>query len=112
MHLAHPPLDADTRAQQSQCRGALQGHAAPTRLQRNSWVLGMAVYRLFQNKAFEPEAIAIMTRAHADVCRTLGVSESNDPEANTVAQKVIEFAQRGERDPVRLREHVLQALRS
>jgi hypothetical protein len=53
-----------------------------------------------------------MTRAHADVCRTLGVSESDDPEANTVAQKVIEFAQRGERDPVRLREHVLQALRS
>jgi hypothetical protein len=72
----------------------------------------MAVYRLFQNKAFEPEAIAIMTRAHTDVCRTLGVGEGDDPEANAVAQKVIEFAQRGERDPVRLREHVLQALRS
>jgi hypothetical protein len=77
----------------------------------NARASSMTVYRLFKNKAFEPEAIAIMTRAHADVCRTLGVSEHDDPEANTVAQKVIEFAQRGERDPVRLREHVLQALR-
>jgi hypothetical protein len=70
----------------------------------------MAVYRLFKNKAFEPEAIAIMTNAYTDVCRTLGLSE-RDHEADVVAKKVIEFAQRGERDPVRLREHVLQALR-
>jgi hypothetical protein len=74
------------------------------RLASNARASCMAVYRLFKNRAFEPEAIAIMTRAHADVCRTLGVSEHDDPEANTVAQKVIEFAQRGERDPVRLRE--------
>jgi hypothetical protein len=111
MHLAHPRLGADTCAQQSRGQRAT-GNVAPMGLQRNARVFGMAVYRLFQNKAFEPEAIAIMTRAHADVCRTLGVSESNDPEANAVAQKVIEFAQRGERDLVRLREHVLQALRS
>jgi len=71
---------------------------------------GMAVYRLFKNKAFEPEAIAIMTNAYKDVCRTLGVSD-RDREADVVAKKVIEFSQRGERDPVRLREHVLQALR-
>jgi hypothetical protein len=72
----------------------------------------MAVYRLFKNKAFEPEAITMMTRAYADVCRTLGLSDRDHPEANAVAQKVVEFAQRGERDPVRLREHVLAALRS
>ena len=47
----------------------------------------MAVYRLFKNKAFEPEAITMMTSAYADVCRTLGVSERDDPEANTVAQE-------------------------
>lgn len=72
----------------------------------------MAVYRLFRNKAFEPEVIAAMTRAYADVCLTLGLSDRNHPEANAVAKKVIEFAQRGEHDPVRLREHVLQALQS
>jgi len=70
----------------------------------------MAVYRLFKNKPFGPEAIATMTSAYADVCRTLGVRDRDHREANAVAKKIIEFAQRGERDPIRLREHVLQAL--
>jgi hypothetical protein len=70
----------------------------------------MAIYRLFKNKAFGPEAIETMTSAYADVCRTLGVGDPDHPEATAVAKKVIEFAQRGERDPIRLRESVLQAL--
>jgi len=70
----------------------------------------MAVYRLFKNKPFGPEAIATMTSAYADVCRTLGVRDRDHREANAVAKKIIEFAQRGERDPIRLREHVLQAM--
>jgi hypothetical protein len=68
----------------------------------------MAVYRLFKNKAFEPEAIATMTSAYADVCRELGLQE-RDQLQDAVAKKIIEFAQRGERDPVRLRQSVLQA---
>ncbi|MGB6537593.1 MAG: hypothetical protein WBF58_16715 [Xanthobacteraceae bacterium] len=72
----------------------------------------MAVYHLFKNKAFEPEAITMMTRAYNDVCHTLGVGDRDPSEADMVAKKVIEFAQRGERDPIRLREQVLQALRT
>lgn len=72
----------------------------------------MAVYRLFKNKAFEPEIIATMTAAYVEACKSLGVSEHDRPKADAVAKKVIEFAQRGEHDPVRLRDHVLQALRS
>jgi hypothetical protein len=71
----------------------------------------MAVYRLFKNEAFEPEAISNMTSAYDDVCRTLGLSGHDHAENDVVAAKVIEFAQRGERDPVRLRDFVLQALR-
>jgi hypothetical protein len=71
----------------------------------------MAIYRLFKNKAFEPEALTVMTGAYTDVCRTLGVSREDPVEADVVAKKVIEFAQRGARDPVRLRDCVLQALR-
>ena len=71
----------------------------------------MAVYGLFKNKAFEPEALKMMTAAYADVCHALGLSESDGQDADVVAKKVIEFAQRGERDPVRLRQSVLQALR-
>jgi hypothetical protein len=72
----------------------------------------MTVYRLFKNKAFEPEAIAMMTTAYADIRRTLGLSDRDRRATDAVAKKVIEFAQRGERDPIRLREHVLEALRS
>jgi hypothetical protein len=70
----------------------------------------MTVHHLYKNKPFEPEAITMMIRAYADVCRELGLSESDQPEVHAVAKKVIEFAQRGDRDPVRLRDHVLQAL--
>jgi hypothetical protein len=71
----------------------------------------MAVYRLFKNEPFEPEAISTMTRTYAEVCRTLGLSDRDHSEANAVAKTVIEFAQRGARDPARLRACVLRALR-
>jgi hypothetical protein len=94
----------------------------------------MAVYRLFKNKAFEPEAISTMTRTYAEVCETLGLGEGDveEPGGNTktmaaktivaeakvvakvsktlVAKTVIEYAQRGARDHTRLRDCVLQAL--
>ena len=71
----------------------------------------MVIYRLFRNEPFEPEAIVNMTRAYADVCRTLGLSDADHSETNVVAVKVIEFAQRGARDPLLLRDCVLEALR-
>ncbi len=71
----------------------------------------MAVYRLFRSRAFEPETISTLTRAHAEACRALGLNDLNHGEAGAVAKKVIEFAQRGVRDPARLRESVLAALR-
>jgi hypothetical protein len=71
----------------------------------------MAVYRLFRNEPFEPEAIVSMTRVYADVCRMLGLSDTDHDETKAVAVKVIEFAQRGARDPILLRDCVLEALR-
>jgi hypothetical protein len=52
-----------------------------------------------------------MTRVYADVCRTLGLSDADHHETNVVAVKVIELAQRGARDPMLLRDCVLEALR-
>jgi hypothetical protein len=71
----------------------------------------MTVYRLFKNEAFEPEAIVNMTRVYADVCWTLGLSDADHGETAVVAAKVIEFAQRGARDPILLRDCVLEAFR-
>jgi hypothetical protein len=71
----------------------------------------MAVYRLFQDRAFEPEAVSIMTRTYSEVCGALGISVRDGRQADVVARTVIEFAQRGARDPGLLRDCVLQALR-
>ena len=71
----------------------------------------MAVYRLFRNQPFEPEVIVAVTRVYAEVCRMLGLSDTDHDETNVVAVKVIEFAQRGARDPILLRDCVLEALR-
>ena len=70
----------------------------------------MAIYCLFRNKPFEPEAISVLTGAYADVCRALGLRDGDRRETDAVARKVIEFAQRGVSDRVDLRERVLQEL--
>jgi len=51
-----------------------------------------------------------MASAYDEVCRELGLRDRDHPKTNAVAKKIIEFAQRGERDPVRLRDSVLRAL--
>jgi hypothetical protein len=68
----------------------------------------MAIYRLLENHAFEPEAIMTMTAAYEEVLRTLCLAHRSDPVTWIVAEKVIQFAQRGERDPGRLRELALE----
>ena len=72
----------------------------------------MTVHPLYQHEAFEPEAIAAMTGAFADVCRRLGLDDTDLPQTTIVAEKIIEFAQRGARDPIVLRACVLKALRA
>jgi len=72
----------------------------------------MAIYRLLQNHAFEPEAIMTMTAAYDQVLHTLCLAHRSDPITWIVAEKVIQFAQRGERDPVRWRELALESLSS
>ena len=61
----------------------------------------MTVYHLLKNQAFEPEAIATMTSAYTD---------QDHPQTTAIAKKVIAFAQLGERDPIRLRQFVIEAL--
>jgi hypothetical protein len=71
----------------------------------------MTVYRLYKNRAFEPEAITVMTNAYAEVCHTLGLDERENADTSKVAKTVIEYAQRGVRDPARLRDRVLAAMK-
>jgi hypothetical protein len=71
----------------------------------------VALYRLLQNRAFQPETIEVMSAAFENACRTLGLAERTDPLRNLVAEKIIECAQTGQRDVNRLRDSALDALK-
>jgi len=70
----------------------------------------MPVDRLLQYSAFEPEDLKAMTVAFEQALSDLKLADRTDPLAEQVARKVIEFAQRGERDPMRLRQGAVEAL--
>jgi len=53
--------------------------------------------------------IATMGDVFEDVLRTLGLVDREDPLTAMVARKVIELAQTGERDPLRLKQLTLEA---
>ncbi len=70
----------------------------------------MAIYRLFQKSAFGPEEIERMTTAYEDALRVLGLTDRADPMTEILAQKIIEIAQTGERDPARIRTKAVAAI--
>jgi len=70
----------------------------------------MAIYRLLQKSAFGPEEIERMTTAYEDALRVLGLTDRADPMTEILAQKIIEIAQTGERDPARIRTKAVAAI--
>lgn len=54
---------------------------------------------------FEPETLKAMTAAYVEACRSLGLTDRDDPLTRLVAHRIIDAAIEGERDPKRLREH-------
>jgi hypothetical protein len=62
--------------------------------------------------AFGPDDIHVLIAAFQDTLRELRLAESSDPAVTMVARRIIDFARRGERDPTRLREAVLNSLRT
>ena len=70
----------------------------------------MPIHRLLNDCAFDPETIEVMVTAFEEALRELRLTDRADPLTETVARKIIELAQRGERDPSRLREHAVHSL--
>ena len=68
--------------------------------------------RINESAAFDPQAVKALAAAYDDACAVLHVVDRADPRATTVAKKIIEHAQHGERDPIRLRDLVLIELQS
>jgi hypothetical protein len=72
----------------------------------------MPIDQLLQHGAFDPEVINAMRTAFEDALRTLNLVEQDGPTAILVAKNVIACAKGGERDPIRLRDCALKALKA
>ena len=53
-------------------------------------------------QAFDPETVEAMGKALVATCESLGLSDRNDAMTKLVAEKIIELAQRGIRNPTAL----------
>jgi hypothetical protein len=73
-------------------------------------VAPVAIYRLLQKSAFEPEDIERMTAAYEAALEQLGLIDRNDPITEEVAKIVVEVAQTGEKYPDRICAAALQRL--
>jgi hypothetical protein len=70
----------------------------------------MVLYRLLNAQGvFQPEQVAMMGDVFEDVLKTLGLVDRQDPLVEMIARKIIELAQTGVRDRVRLMQMTLEA---
>ena len=71
----------------------------------------MPIVRLLEYEAFSPEDISAITDAFESAVSVLRLTDRDDTETvERVARKIIECAQTGERDPLRLRSYAIKAL--
>ncbi len=72
----------------------------------------MPIRPFLAGQAFDPETIAVMSKALENVCEALGLHVVDDPATRLVAQKIIELAQRGLRDATMLSAAALREFKS
>jgi hypothetical protein len=72
----------------------------------------MSITPFLVNQAFEPETIENMSAAFLAACDALHLKIGDDTATRFVAEKVIELAQRGVRDPDTLRKMALKEVGS
>ncbi len=59
----------------------------------------MPITPFLARQSFDPEAIEVMSAAFVAACDALHLKVGDDPATRFVAEKIIEWAQRGIRDP-------------
>jgi len=70
----------------------------------------MPITPYLAHQAFEPEIVETMSAAFVAACDALHLKVGDDPATRFVAEKVINLAQRGIRDPDALRTMTLKEL--
>ena len=68
----------------------------------------MSITPFLTGRSFEPKTLQAMSVAFASACDTLRLRAGDDPAAARVAETVIKFAQRGIRNPRKLRRMTLK----
>jgi hypothetical protein len=68
----------------------------------------MPITPFLAGQAFDPEIIEVMSAAYMAACDALHLKVGDDPTTRLVAEKVINLAQRGIRDPDALRTMALK----
>ena len=72
----------------------------------------MPIIPLLQGRAFGPEEIKIMSTAFHGALNALGLMDRADPLNELIAEKIIEIAKTGERNPGRLQDRAPELLQS
>lgn len=70
----------------------------------------MAIYRIFKEKPFDPEAVERISAAYECALKALGLVDRQDPLTELVARKIIDVAETGEADSDRLCDRALGEL--
>ncbi len=72
----------------------------------------MGIEFLNDSPPFAQDEIVDMALAVDDVCKVLDIPPEDAPTMKSIAERVIEHAKRGERDPAVLAERVISELRA
>jgi hypothetical protein len=75
------------------------------------WGCAVPIYRLLEKRTFRSETAATLGHVFEDVLKELGLVNRQDPATELVAEKLIELANAGERDPIRLKQLTLEAFK-
>jgi hypothetical protein len=71
----------------------------------------MPIRRLLASGSFSPEDITAITVAFEESLRALGLVDPTDPAIRMVANRMVEVARGGERNPIVLRDAVLRSFK-
>jgi hypothetical protein len=72
----------------------------------------MSIVFLRESPPFAQDEIVDMAHAVDDVCNVLEIAPDDAPTMKSIAERVVEHAKRGERDPAVLAERVISEMRT
>jgi hypothetical protein len=72
----------------------------------------MPITPFLRDQAFDPETVEAMGKALVTTCEALGLSDRADDMTILVAEKIIELAQRGFKDPTTMSLAALNEFKS